>query len=85
MARSAFRLTESHYEALARFEGDEDRGRFIMGLCAFAFDGIEPDFSDSPTLDVAFACMRDEVERQMDESRRNSANGARGGRRAVRQ
>lgn len=81
MAKVGFTFRESYYNAVKLFPSDEERGRFLLGLCEFAFEGTEPDFSGSVELEVAFECIREHVEQQMAESLRNSLNGAKSTRR----
>lgn len=75
-----FNFREGLYEALRRFPDDATRGRFVMGLCAFAFEGAEPDLGGSPEAEIAFSCVREQVEQQMATSARSAAAGSRGGR-----
>lgn len=79
MAKVGFTFRESYYDAVRLFSTDEERGRFLLGLCAFAFDGEEPDFAGSSELEIAFACMREHVEQEVADRLRSSQAGSRGG------
>ena len=49
MARTAtdgFKFWDAYYDALKLLDGDERRGHFVMALCAYVFDGVEPEFTD---------------------------------------
>lgn len=46
MATDSFKFWDSYYSALRMLGTDERRGRFVMALCAYVFDGVDPCFDD---------------------------------------
>lgn len=46
MATDSFKFWDSYYSALRMLGSDERRGRFVMALCSYVFDGVEPEFDD---------------------------------------
>ena len=41
-----FKFWHSYFEALKCMPDDAARGRFVMAICAYVFDGVEPEFSN---------------------------------------
>ena len=41
-----FKFWHSYFEALKCMSDDAARGRFVMAICAYVFDGVEPEFSN---------------------------------------
>ena len=81
MAQSErFYFWRGFYDALKRLETDEQRGAFVMALCAYAFDGEDTDLSWDATLDFAFAAVKDQVLESVNIGRIKSEAGSKGGR-----
>ena len=80
MAQDRFYFWSNYYDALKLLSSDEERGRFVMAMCSYAFEGIEPRFDDSLVLRVAWAMVADHIRESVEIGRRSSANGKRGGR-----
>lgn len=80
MASDRFYFWRGYYEALEKLRSDERRGAFVMAMCAYAFDGIEPDFSSDPMLDFAWSLITDQLSQSVEIGRRASRNGKKGGR-----
>ena len=80
MAQSdRFYFWREYWEALAVLPTDAQRGRFVMELCAFAFEGREPEFADDPQLAFAWAFVRGQVRRSIEIGRERSKAGKRSG------
>ena len=75
----SFKFWRSYYDALRFLGTDRQRGVFVMGLCAYVFDGIEPRFSDEVT-EFGFRLVRKSAEESMLISRRARESGSKGGR-----
>ena len=80
MASDRFYFWRGYYEALKKLPGNERRGAFVMAMCSYAFDGIEPDFSSDPMLDFAWSLITDQLSQSVEIGRRASRNGRKGGR-----
>jgi len=62
MAQSdRFYFWRGYYDALLMLPTPEQRDALTMGICAYAFDGEEPDFSRDPVLSVVWQVIRDQV------------------------
>lgn len=70
----------SFYETMKKLPDAKDRDRFAMGLLAYAFEGEEPDFTDSLALDLAFTNARPNLDAAAKRARAARENGERGGR-----
>lgn len=75
----SFKFWRSYYDALKFLGTDRQRSEFVMGLCAYVFDGIEPRFSDEVT-EFGFRLVRKSAEESMLISRRARESGSKGGR-----
>lgn len=75
MATDSFKFWDSYYEALKMAPTPEDGYRLIMSLCEQVFDGVEPDFSDSPILGMAYKIMAGQAVQSRDIARRGRENG----------
>lgn len=80
MAQSErFYFWRGYYDALRKIPTDEQRGRFTMAVCAYAFDGIEPDLSDDPILDIGWSLVadgsRESVRKGVEQSQRGTLGG----------
>lgn len=75
----SFKFWRSYYDALKFLSTDRQRSEFVMGLCAYVFDGIEPIFSDEVT-EFGFRLVRKSAEESMLISRRARESGSKGGR-----
>lgn len=80
MAQDRFYFWRGYYEALATLPTDAQRGRFVMAICQYAFEGEAPDLSDDPMLRFAWMVVRDQVAESVEMGRRQSERGSRGGR-----
>lgn len=54
MATDSFKFWDSYYDALRMLGDDERRGRFVMALCSYVFDGEEPDFGGDEVMAFGF-------------------------------
>lgn len=79
MAQDRFFFWRGYYDAILELEDDALVGKFMMALCAYAFDGIEPELDDQ-TLRFAWLMVRDSVQESVEIGRRGSEYGKRGGR-----
>lgn len=80
VAQERFYFWRGFYDALALLPTDEQRGRFVMAMCAFAFDDERADLSDDPTLAFAWALISDQVRESVEIGREASRRGSMGGR-----
>ena len=80
MAQDRFYFWRGYYDALKKLPTDEHRGEFTLALCAYAFDGIEPDFSDDLLLDFAWSLVADSARESVMLGRMQSERGSKGGR-----
>ena len=79
MAQDRFYFWRSYYDALLKLNDPELVGQFVIALCAYAFDGAEPDLTD-PVLNFAWLMVRDQVQESVEIGRKQSDRGSRGGR-----
>lgn len=79
MATDSFKFWDSYYSALQMLGTDERRGRFVMALCAYVFDGVEPSFSDD-VMAFGFELVATQAKQSMELSRMAREAGQRGGR-----
>lgn len=79
MAERRFYFWESYAKAFELLT-DGEAGRFIKACCAFAFDGKEPDFSDSAKLEFAFGMVCGQLATSVEIGTRSAESGKRGGR-----
>ena len=79
MAVDRFLFWRGYYDAILELEDDALVGKFMKALCAYAFDGLEPELNDA-TLRFAWLMVRDSVRESVEIGRQNSENGKRGGR-----
>lgn len=62
MAQSErFYFWRGYYDALRMLPTPEQRDALLMGICAYAFEGEEPNFSHDPILSVVWQVIRDQV------------------------
>lgn len=71
----AFTFLESFYRQ-AELMTQEQAHRYLMGLCAFAFDGVVPEFEDDPILRMAWVSTSSAIEANL----KQRADGKKGGR-----
>lgn len=76
----SFKFWDTYYEALKLVPSGDDRARLVMSLCAFVFEGVEPDFSDAPMLGALFEIMHEQALTSKDIAAAARENGKRGGR-----
>ena len=79
MAQERFYFWRGFYDALATLPTDEQRGRFVMAICAYAFDDEEVRISDDPVLAFAWMVVRDQVRESVEIGRGKSEAGRRSG------
>lgn len=75
----SFKFWSSYYDALKFLKTDEQRSEFIMGLCAYVFDGVDPTFSDE-TTEFGFRLIADSAVRSKEIAAMARENGMKGGR-----
>ena len=81
MAQSdRFYFWRGYYDALKMLPTAEQRDALVMGICSYAFDGDEPDFSGDATLAIGWAILRDQVRESVEIGRDASRRGSMGGR-----
>lgn len=78
MAADRFYFWRGYYDAMRKLD-ERQCGRFVMAMCEYAFDGIEPDFSDDERLDFAWTLICDQVCESVEIGRRRSEAGRRSG------
>lgn len=78
MATDRFYFWRGYYDALKKLE-PSDGYRLVMAMCSYAFDGDEPDLSDSYPLDVTWQVLRDQVSESVAIGQRMAEIGAKGG------
>jgi len=78
VATDKFSFWIGYRDALRKLE-PSDGYRLVMAMCDYAFDGIEPDFTDSAKLDLAWQFVRDQVGESVEISRRNAEKGRKSG------
>lgn len=85
MAQSErFYFWRGYYDALRKIPTDEQRGRFVMAVCAYAFDGTEPDLDDDPMLSIGWSLVADGSRESVRKGVEQSQRGQLGGRPAKR-
>lgn len=80
MATDSFKFWDSYYDALRMLGSDERRGRFVMALCSYVFDGEEPDFGADEVMAFGFQLVATQARQSMEISRAAREAGQRGGR-----
>ena len=80
MATDSFKFWDSYYDALRMLGDDERRGRFVMALCSYVFDGSEPDFGGDEVMAFGFQLVATQARQSMEISRAAREAGMRGGR-----
>lgn len=79
MATDSFKFWDSYYDALRTLETKDQRSDFIMALCEYVFDGIEPEFEDK-MVEFGFMLVRKQAELSKEIASTARENGKRGGR-----
>ncbi len=81
MAQSErFYFWRGYYDALKKMPTDEQRGEFVMAVCAYAFDGVEPDFDGDVLLDICWSLVADGTRESVRKGVEQSERGSKGGR-----
>lgn len=75
MLDKAFTYLESFYRQTELMD-DAQALRYFRAICAFAFDGVCPDFKDDPVLAMAWVSTESAIEANL----QARANGKKGGR-----
>lgn len=78
VAQDRFYFWRGYYDAM-EYLSDEETGMLFRAICAYAFDGEEPDFTDNRLMQVAWTMVADSVAESVDMGRRSSEAGKRGG------
>lgn len=73
-----FLFWRSYYNALVLLD-DKDAGRLVKAMCAFAFEKVEADLSDSLALNLAWTMINAELRESVESGRRYAENGRRSG------
>ena len=81
MAERRFYFWESYGKALDMLT-DAEAGRFVKACCAFAFGGVEPDFSDEPRMAFAWQIVSAQITTSVEIGVKNAERGRRGGRKS---
>lgn len=80
MAQSErFYFWRGYYDALCKLPDPESRDKFVMAICRYAFDGIEPDFGGNALLDFAWAIIADQVHESVEIGRKMAERGRKSG------
>lgn len=79
MATDSFKFWDSYYEALKTLETKDQRSDFIMALCEYVFDGVDPTFDDK-MVEFGFMLVRKQAELSKEIASTARENGKRGGR-----
>lgn len=78
MAQDRFYFWRGYYDAM-EYLSDEEAGMLFRAICAYAFDGEEPDFTDNRLMQVAWTMVADNVAESVDMGRRSSKGGVKSG------
>ena len=79
MATDSFKFWDSYYDALRMLGSDERRGRFVMALCSYVFEGAEPDFDGDEVMAFGFQLVATQARQSMEIARAAREGGKRGG------
>lgn len=80
MAQSErFYFWRGYYDAM-EYLNDDEVGRLFRAICAYAFDGEEPDFGSERVLQVAWTMVADTARESVEMGKRASEYGKQGGR-----
>ena len=75
-ATDGFKFWDAYYDALKLLDTDAERGHFVMALCAYVFDGAEPELTGMERFGFTL------IAKQAAESKRLTAQGRKGGKRS---
>lgn len=78
MAADRFYFWRGYYDAMRKLD-ERQCGRFVMAMCDYAFDGIEPDFSDDDKLEFAWLMICDQIRESVVIGRNRAEAGRRSG------
>lgn len=73
-----FKFWASYYDALRALDTDKQRSDFMLALCAYVFDGVEPEFDD-PVVRFGYTLVAEQARQSMEISRAAQEKGRRGG------
>lgn len=79
VAERRFYFWESYGKAFDMLT-DEEAGVFIKACYRFAFEGVEPDFTDVPKLEFAWQIVSGQIARSVEIGVQRAQSGQRGGR-----
>lgn len=78
MATDSFKFWDAYYDALKFLSTDEQRGKFVMALCEYVFDGSDPTFDDL-AVEFGFRLVKESARESKDISARAREAGKKGG------
>lgn len=78
MATDSFKFWDAYYDALKFLSTDEQRGKFVMALCEYVFDGSDPTFDDL-AVEFGFRLVKESTRESKDISARAREAGKKGG------
>jgi hypothetical protein len=78
--KDRFYFWRNYWDALTKIKTNEERGRFVSAMCEYAFEDVEPDFSDNAVLDIAWTMISSQIRESVEIGRRQYENGQKGGR-----
>lgn len=73
-----FKFWASYYDALRALDTDRQRSEFMLGLCAYVFDGVEPEFED-PVVRFGYMLVAEQARQSMEISRAAREGGIKSG------
>ena len=79
VATDSFKFWDSYYDALRMLGDDERRGRFVMALCSYVFDGEEPDFDGDEVMAFGFQLVATQARQSMEIARAAREGGIKSG------
>ena len=79
MATERFYFWRAYYDTLGMLS-DEEAGVLVKAMCAYAFDGEEPDFTGHRDASLLWTITRDQIAESVALGKRQSEYGKQGGR-----
>lgn len=73
-----FKFWASYYDALKALDTDKQRSDFMLALCAYVFDGVEPEFDD-PVVRFGYTLVAEQARQSMEISRAAREGGLKSG------
>lgn len=78
MATDSFKFWDAYYDALKFLDTDQQRAEFVMGLCAYVFDGEEPTFTSKET-EFGFRLVKSQARESMELAQKARQGGLKSG------